>query len=99
MSTDGAIDAEVVVAGAGAVGMAIAARLSRERSVLVVERLEGPARETSAHNSQVVHAGIYYPTGTLKHRLCLAGNRALYAWCEEHGVRVARTGKRPQLSG
>jgi L-2-hydroxyglutarate oxidase LhgO len=93
VSARSGVDAEVVVVGAGAVGLAIAARLSRERSVLVVERLEGPARETSAHNSQVVHAGIYYPTGTLKHRLCLAGNRALYAWCEERGVRIARSGK------
>ncbi len=93
MSTGSGIDAEVVVVGAGVVGLAIATFLSREYSVLVVERLGGPARETSAHNSQVVHAGIYYPTGTLKHRLCLEGNRALYAWCEERGVGIARTGK------
>ncbi len=93
MSVGGAVDAEVVIVGAGVVGLAVAARLARERSVLVLERLDGPARETSAHNSQVVHGGIYYPTGTLKHRLCLAGNRALYTWCEQRGVRIERTGK------
>lgn len=93
MVARGVLDADVVVVGAGVVGLAVAASLARERSVLVLERRDGPARETSAHNSQVVHAGIYYPTGTRKHLLCLAGNRALYAWCAEWGVRVARTGK------
>lgn len=86
-------DAEVVVIGAGVVGLAVAERLSRDRSVIVVERHEGPARETSSHNSGVVHASIYYPTGSLKHRLCLEGNPAVYEWCEAHHVPVRRTGK------
>ncbi len=93
MVARGDLDADIVVVGAGIVGLAVAARLSRKRSVVVIERRDGPALETSAHNSQVVHAGIYYPTGSRKHLLCLAGNRALYAWCEERGVAVARTGK------
>ncbi|MYH41897.1 MAG: NAD(P)/FAD-dependent oxidoreductase [Chloroflexi bacterium] len=93
MVATGELDADVVVIGAGVVGLAVAARLARERSAVVIERREGPALETSAHNSQVVHAGIYYPTGSRKHLLCVAGNRALYAWCSERGVPAARTGK------
>ncbi len=91
--TDAVIDAEVVVVGAGVVGLAIAAELARERSVVVVERHEGFARETSSHNSQVVHAGIFYATGSLKHRLCVEGNRRLYEWCEGHNVPTLRSGK------
>ncbi len=86
-------DVEAVVVGAGVVGLAVAERLARDRGVLVVEAHEGPARETSAHNSGVVHAGIYYPTGSLKHRLCLEGNAALAAWCQARGVPFSRTGK------
>ncbi|MPZ97924.1 MAG: FAD-dependent oxidoreductase [Dehalococcoidia bacterium] len=92
-STSTDFDAEVVVIGAGVVGLAVAARLARDRSVLVLERHEGIARETSSHNSGVVHAGIYYETGSLKHRLCLEGNSALKAWCDDRGVPLARTGK------
>ena len=88
------LDAEVVVVGAGVVGLACAVALGRAgRSVVVVERNDGCARETSAHNSGVIHAGIYYPTGSLKHRMCIAGNRALYEWCGQRGVPARRTGK------
>ena len=73
------LDAEVVIVGAGVVGLAIAQRLASDgRSVVVIERHEGPARETSSHNSGVVHASIYYPTGSLKHRLCWEGNARMY---------------------
>jgi L-2-hydroxyglutarate oxidase LhgO len=61
--------------------------------VLVIERNEGIARETSAHNSQVVHAGIYYPTDSLKHLLCIEGRQRLYEWCAGRGVPVKRSGK------
>ncbi len=84
---------DVAVIGAGVVGLAVAARLAGSHSVAVLERHEGIARETSSHNSQVVHAGIYYPTGSLKHLLCLEGRRLLYEWCAERGVPVRRTGK------
>lgn len=88
------LDAEVVVIGGGAVGLAVAQRLAYDgRSVLVVERHEGMARETSSHNSGVVHASIYYPTGSLKHRLCWEGNPRVYAWAEAHAVPVRHTGK------
>lgn len=86
-------DAAVVVVGAGAVGLAVAQRLARRTSVMVVEAHEGPGRETSGHNSGVVHASIYYETGSLKHLLCWEGNPLLYEWAEAHHVPVRRTGK------
>lgn len=86
-------DADVVVIGAGIVGLAVAAELAPARSVVVLERHDSYARETSSHNSGVIHSGIYYPTGSLKHTLCLAGNPALYAWCEAQSVPARRTGK------
>jgi L-2-hydroxyglutarate oxidase LhgO len=87
------MDVEVVVVGGGVVGLAIAAELSRSKQVAVVERHGALGLETSSHNSGVVHAGIYYPTGSLKHMLCLAGNRLLYEWAAAHGVRARRSGK------
>ncbi|MDA1003099.1 MAG: FAD-dependent oxidoreductase, partial [Chloroflexi bacterium] len=87
------VDADVVVIGAGVVGLAVAWRLAAGRAVIVVERNESFARETSSHNTGIVHAGMFYVTGSLKHRLCLAGNPLLTAWCESHSVRLARTGK------
>jgi L-2-hydroxyglutarate oxidase LhgO len=62
-------------------------------SVIVLERHDGIARETTSRNSEVVHAGIYYPVGSLKAELCVAGRRALYQRCREHGVPHRRTGK------
>ncbi len=88
------MDADVVVIGAGVVGLACARELAaRGREVVLIERHERFGVETSSRNSEVVHAGIYYPTGSLKARLCVAGNRSLYAWCEAHGVPHRRVGK------
>lgn len=88
------MDADVVVIGAGVVGLASAAELARAGlSVVVAERHPGPGRETSSRNSQVLHAGLYYPPGSRKARLCVAGNRSLAAFCETHGVPFQRTGK------
>jgi L-2-hydroxyglutarate oxidase LhgO len=84
---------DVVVVGAGVVGLAVAGALAPARRVLVLERHEACARETSAHNSGVVHSGIYYARGSWKHRLCLAGNDMLFPWCAAHGVAARRTGK------
>jgi L-2-hydroxyglutarate oxidase LhgO len=85
---------EVVVIGAGVVGLAIAARLARDgRSVLVLEAEEGIARGITSRNSEVIHAGIYYPADSLKARLCVEGRRRLYAWCQEKRVGHRRTGK------
>lgn len=88
------MDFDVVVVGAGAVGLACAAELSRTGlAVVVAERHAGPGQETSSRNSQVVHAGIYYPAGSLKARLCVRGNRSLTAFCEAHDVPFRRIGK------
>ena len=86
-------EVEVAVIGAGAVGLAVAAVLSEHRSVAVIERHDSYGRENSSHNSGVIHAGLYYPADWLKTALCVEGNRLLYAWAAEHGVRVRRTGK------
>ena len=88
------MDADVIVVGAGAVGLACAAELSAGGlSVVVAERHASPGQETSSRNSQVLHAGIYYPAGSLKARLSVAGNRSLSEFCEAHGVPFLRTGK------
>ena len=87
------MDIDVAVVGAGAVGLAVAAELSRTKQVAVIERHGGYGLETSSHNSGVIHAGIYYPTGSLKHRLCVEGNALLYEWAAAHGVRANRCGK------
>jgi L-2-hydroxyglutarate oxidase LhgO len=87
------VDVDVAVIGGGVVGLACAMEVSRRRRVAVIERHGAVGLETSSHNSGVIHAGIYYPTGSLKHALCIEGNRLLYAWCDTHGVRAHRLGK------
>ncbi len=83
-----------VVLGAGVVGLAVARRLALSgRDVLVLEAAGGIGTVTSSRNSEVVHAGIYYPSGSLKARLCVAGRVALYAYCAAHGVPVGKIGK------
>ncbi|MGC8762932.1 MAG: NAD(P)/FAD-dependent oxidoreductase [Acidobacteriota bacterium] len=86
--------ADVVVVGAGVVGLSVAASVAREDlAVLVLERHPSFGRETSSRSSEVIHAGIYYPPGSLKGRLCLEGNRRMYALCREFGIPHANTGK------
>lgn len=81
-------DADAVVIGAGAVGLACAATLARQGLyVLVLEAADVIGSGTSSRNSEVIHAGIYYPTGSLKHRMCVAGRRLLYPYMEARGVR------------
>jgi L-2-hydroxyglutarate oxidase LhgO len=85
---------DAVVAGAGVVGLAIARALARQgREVLVLEAAEAIGTETSSRNSEVVHAGIYYPKDSLKALLCVRGRRLLYDYCASHGVPVHRLGK------
>ncbi len=85
---------ETVVIGAGVVGLALAARLAaagREVVILETEALIGAG--ISSRNSEVIHAGIYYPPGSLKARLCVEGRRMLYEWCAAHGVEARKLGK------
>ncbi|MGE0623103.1 MAG: NAD(P)/FAD-dependent oxidoreductase [Pseudomonadales bacterium] len=85
---------DCVVIGAGVVGLACAARLAEAgHDVLVLERHGLIGSETSARNSEVIHAGIYYPTGSLKAALCVAGKQQLYAYCDRHQVPYRRCGK------
>jgi L-2-hydroxyglutarate oxidase LhgO len=85
---------ECAVIGAGVVGLAIARRLAtRGREVVVLEAESAFGTHTSARNSEVIHAGIYYPTDSLKARLCVSGRRALYRYCAERGVQHQRIGK------
>lgn len=85
---------ECVVVGAGVVGLACAAELARRgREVVVLEQHRQIGTETSSRNSEVIHAGIYYPKGSLKATLCVAGKALLYAHCEQHHVPFRRCGK------
>lgn len=85
---------DVAVVGAGVVGLAIAAALARRgREVIILEAGPMIGTGTSSRNSEVIHAGIYYPAGSLKARLCVAGRDALYAWCASHGVPTRQVGK------
>ena len=85
---------ECLVIGAGVVGLAIARRLAMAgHEVIVLESAEAIGTGTSSRNSEVIHAGIYYPTDSLKARFCVSGKHALYEFCETHGVEHRRCGK------
>lgn len=85
---------DAVVIGAGVVGLAIVQALAASgRSVLILEREAQFGTGTSARNSEVIHAGIHYPHGSHRERLCIAGKRMLYDWCAARGVAHRRLGK------
>ncbi len=85
---------EAVVIGAGVVGLAVGRALARSGlETVVLERANAIGTGTSSRNSEVIHAGIYYPAGSLKARLCVQGRTQLYAFCDSHGVSHRRCGK------
>ncbi|MCW8862155.1 MAG: FAD-dependent oxidoreductase, partial [Rhodospirillales bacterium] len=85
---------DCIVIGAGVVGLAIARALAQAgREVLVIESADAIGTGTSARNSEVIHAGIYYPIGSLKAKLCVRGRNMLYAYCAERGIEARRVGK------
>ena len=85
---------DCAVIGAGVVGLAVARALARAgREVVVLEAAEAIGTQTSSRNSEVIHAGIYYPIGSLKARLCVKGRDMLYAYLGEHGIEHRRCGK------
>jgi L-2-hydroxyglutarate oxidase LhgO len=87
-------DTDAVVVGAGAVGLACAYALARQGlSVIVLEKEAHIGEGVSSRNSEVVHGGLYYPTGSLKAKFCVEGRRKLYAFLETHHVNYAKCGK------
>jgi L-2-hydroxyglutarate oxidase LhgO len=85
---------DALVVGAGVVGLAVARALAlKGREVIVVDGADGIGAGTSSRNSEVIHAGLYYATGSLKARLCVEGRDALYAYCAERGIGHRRCGK------
>ncbi len=85
---------DCVVIGAGVVGLAVARALARAgRDVLVLEKANTIGTETSSRHSEVIHAGIYYPNGSLKADFCVTGKQKLYNFCDKHGVSYKRCGK------
>src|SRR6201988_1944046 len=85
---------ECVVIGAGVIRLASARGLDQAgREVIVLEAAEGIGTVTSSRNSEVIHAGIYYPAGSLMARMCVDGKRALYHYCRDHGIPHRNCGK------
>jgi L-2-hydroxyglutarate oxidase LhgO len=85
---------DCVVVGAGIVGLACARALALAgREVVILESADAIGSETSSRNSEVIHAGLYYPTGSLKARFCVAGKKFVYAYCAERGLRAWNCGK------
>ncbi len=95
--SDESVDIDIVVVGAGVVGLATAALLAKkfgnEKSIIVMERFFKFGQETSSHNSEVVHAGLYYKNEPLKAQHCLAGKKLLYDFCERFSVPYKKCGK------
>jgi L-2-hydroxyglutarate oxidase LhgO len=87
-------DTPLTVVGAGVVGLAVAARLApRHPELVILERRARHGSETSSRNSEVIHGGMYYPTGSLKARLCVRGRQLLYERCERLGIAHSRVTK------
>lgn len=88
------LEADLVVIGAGVIGLAVARACARKgRDVIVLEAEDLIASHTSSRNSEVIHAGLYYPQGSLKARFCVEGRRKLYAYLQDHSVEYRNCGK------
>ena len=88
------MDAEITIIGGGVVGLAISEAMSGSfKNVFLIERHPTFGQETSSRNSEVIHAGIYYPQGSLKSILCVEGNEMLYKYCREYDVPFEKCGK------
>ena len=87
------MDVEILIIGAGVVGLAVAAELSTRHDVLVVERAHGIGQGISSRNSEVVHGGIYYEPGSLKARLCVEGRRKIEEWASQGHFAYRQVGK------
>lgn len=84
----------ITIIGAGVVGLAIAAELAKKHdNIILLEKHEKFGQETSSRNSEVIHSGIYYPTGSLKAKLCVEGRALMYEYCERNSIPCLRTGK------
>jgi len=88
------MDAEITIIGAGVVGLAIAEKVSGTHSnIFVIERHPTFGQEASSRNSEVIHAGIYYPSGSLKASLCVEGRKLLYDYCDRYDIPYKKCGK------
>jgi L-2-hydroxyglutarate oxidase LhgO len=88
------MDAEITIIGAGVIGLAIAEELSENKdNVFLIEKHSTFGQETSSRNSEVIHAGIYYPQGSLKAKLCVEGNGLLYEYCNKYEIPYKNCGK------
>ena len=85
---------DITIIGAGVVGLSIASQVAKkDRDVILIERHNGFGQEASSRNSEVIHAGIYYPQGSLKTRFCIEGNTLMYEICKGNNIPYRRTGK------
>lgn len=85
---------DIIIVGAGVVGLAIASRIGREdKDVVLVERHPDFGQEISSRNSEIIHSGIYYPESSLKAKLCVEGKKLLYQLCKEQNITHKRLGK------
>ena len=88
------MDIDITIIGAGVIGLAIAEALAeKDLRVVILEKNHAFGQETSSRNSEVIHAGIYFPRELLKSRLCVSGNRLLYEWCRQKSVPHRAIGK------
>jgi len=85
---------DITIIGAGVIGLAIASEVSnKDRNVFILEKNSSWGQEASSRNSEVIHAGIYYPKGSLKAKACYEGRNILYSLCKDKGIGVKKTGK------